>query len=308
MSHKPTTRLTVVTVLYRSGEMLRKTLPTWAASARGHAVDFVFVDNSPGDAAQIIAECFGDISYQYLPDPTNPGFAAGANRGVQAATAQSVVLLNPDVWLHEDSITRMLEAVGRTPDVPIAVGLAMHGTDYVGIDLHPISLFIDRRSESARGPLGPSGGAAILPVSLFEALGGLDESMFAWGEDADFAFRAYSAGLRTGVLDLSLPHAWGHSVEGDASLSEFRSYLLARNRLLVAWRNLTLPLLVLLIPLLVVAHAGLAVRRARQGLLSSFAKGVLHGTTRGPAARRRRVGTRFGIRLLLKYVSVRSAS
>src|SRR5258706_506381 len=100
-------RLAVVTVLYRSSGMLAKTGPTWVASARGQAVEFVFVDNSPGDGGQaVIGECFADVPHRYRPDPTNPGFAAGCNRGLEAVTADHVMLLNPDVWLHGDSLAR----------------------------------------------------------------------------------------------------------------------------------------------------------------------------------------------------------
>ncbi|GIG62101.1 glycosyl hydrolase [Longispora fulva] len=310
MSSRPTPRLSVITVLYRSAEMLRETLPTWVASGQGLPVEYVFVNNTPDDGSlEVIRACLGDEGYRYLPDHTNPGFAGGCNRAVAAVDAGHVMLLNPDVWLHGDSLGLVLAAIDADPSSPVAVGMRMHGRSYVGIDLHPIGLFIDRPADLGRGPLGPSGGAAVLPRELFERTGGFDEPMFAWGEDADLAFRMYAAGVRTRTLDLDLPHAWGHSVEGDSGLGEFRAFLLARNRLLVAWRNFSVPLMAVMLPLLVLTHLALAVRKARQGLLGAFLKGVGHGLAQGPRARRRRTGRRFGFRLLRTYLSAgRSAS
>lgn len=307
MPADPRPRLTVVTVLYRSADMLAKTLPTWVRSAEGLPVEFIFADNAPdGSCLAVIEQNLPPGARRYLPDETNPGFATGCNRAVAQAGADHVLLLNPDVWLEEDSLSRILAAIDAEPAVPLAVGLFMHGREYTGIDLNPIGLFVDRPAGAGRGPLGPSGGAGVFPAELFRQYGGLYEPMFAWGEDADLALRLYAAGVRTATLDLGLPHAWGHSVEGDAGLSEFRSFLLARNRVLVAARDLTWPLLVCAAPVLFLAHVALAARRARQGLLGSFLRGVGRGLATAPAARREWRGHRFGLADLFGYLRGRA--
>ncbi len=296
--------LAVVTVLYRSAEMLAKTAPTWAASARGLAVEFVFVDNSPGDGSEaVVAECFAEIPHRYLPDPSNPGFAGGCNRALDAVTAGHVLLLNADVWLSGDSLTQILAAIGQAPDAPLAIGLTMQTRDYVGIDLNPISLFIDRPADTARGPLGPSGGAAVFPVELLRRFGGFYEEFFAWGEDADLAFRLYASGVRTRALNLSLPHAWGHSVAGDRNLGRRRAFLLARNRVLVAARTFSGPLLLTALPVMVLGHGALALRRIRQGTLVPFLSGIGQGLRGALRARRGWTGPRFGIGSLRRYWS-----
>jgi GT2 family glycosyltransferase len=295
-------KLAVLTVLYRSAEMLAKTAPTWVESARGRAVEFVFVDNSPGDGSEaVIGECFADIPHRYRPDPSNPGFAAGCNRALEEVTAEHVLLLNADVWLSEDSLARILAAVEEAPDAPFAIGLTMQGRDYAGIDLNPISLFIDRSADAARGPLGPSGGAAVFPVALLRRFGGFHEEFFAWGEDADLAFRLYASGVRTRALNLSLPHAWGHSVAGDRGLGRRRAFLLARNRVLVAARTFSGPLLLTALPVILLGHGALALRRIRQGTLVPFLAGVGQGLRAAGRARRGWAGPRFGIGSVLRY-------
>ena len=299
-------RLAIVTVLYRSADMLARTLPTWVVSAKGLPVEFVFVDNMPEDGCrEVIAGCLAESEYRYLPDASNAGFAAGCNRAAEAVTAPHMFLLNPDVWLRAESLSAIVEAVAEAPDVPIAVSLAMGGTEYAGIDVHPIALFIDRRVGVGRGPLGPSGGAAVFPAALFTRFGGFHEDLFAWGEDADLAYRLYAAGVRTATLGLDLPHAWGHSVDGDQGLGRFRAFLLARNRLLVAARTFTWPLLVIGLPVIALAQCGLALRRARQGLLRPFLAGVGRGLGTALRARRTHHGARFGLGTLVRYVNGR---
>ncbi|MEU7614347.1 glycosyltransferase [Micromonospora sp. NPDC049204] len=300
--------LTIVTVLYRSSDMLTQTLPTWVRSAEGLPVRFIFADNWPEDGCEkVVAGWLDEERYEYLPDSSNPGFAAGCNRAVAAARTNHVLLLNPDVWLPDDALARMCAAIAEDPGTPIAVGLAMHGGEYIGIDVNPVSLFIDRTATAARGPLGPSGGAAVFPTELFHQFGGFYEHLFAWGEDADLAYRLYASGYRTRALDLVLPHAGGHSVEGDNKLQGFRAFLLARNRLLVAARVFTWPLMLLAMPVLALAHLALAARRVRQGLLWPFLRGVGRGLAESPAARRQWNGKRFGFASLYSYLTVRRA-
>ena len=304
-----TEALTVVTVLYRSAPMLAETLPTWVRSAAGLPVRFVFADNWPEDGcAKVIAGCLDEDWYTYLPDPANPGFAAGCNRAVAAAGTGHVLLLNPDVWLRDDSLTRIREAIDASPGDPIAVGLAMRGGEFTGIEVHPISLFNDRPAGSRRPPIGPSGGGAVFPTSVYQEFGGFHEHLFAWGEDADLAYRLYAAGRRTHPLDLALEHAGGHSVDGDGKLLGFRAFLLARNRILVAARTFSWPLALLAIPVIALAHCALAARRARQGLLRPFLRGVARGLLESPAARREWRGQRFGIASLTGYLRTGRAS
>lgn len=308
MNETPFTGLTVVTVLYRSADMLTETLPTWVRSAGELPIRFIFADNWPEDGCEkLAADHLAGDRYDYLPDSSNPGFAAGCNRAVAAATTSHILLLNPDVWLPDEALARICAVVAKDPRTPVAVGLAMHGGEYVGIDLNPISLFIDRSATAARAPLGPSGGAAVFPTELFRRFGGFYEHLFAWGEDADLAFRLYASGLRTRGLDLVLPHAGGHSVEGDNKLQVFRAFLLARNRLLVAARTFTWPLLLVALPILALAHLALAARRVRQGLLRPFLRGIGRGLVEGPAARRQWTGERFGFATLLSYLTTRRA-
>jgi N-acetylglucosaminyl-diphospho-decaprenol L-rhamnosyltransferase len=282
--------IAVVTVLYRSRAMLEQTLPTWVKAAQSTPVEFVFVDNDPADGCrELIGEHLD--TFTYLPDPANAGFAAGCNRGAAATGASHVMFLNPDVWLAADTLSIVDQQVG---DAPLAVGL----NQYTGIDLHVVSLFIDRRAGRRRGPLGPSGGGAVFPRTLFLEHGGFCAEMFAWGEDADLAFRLWAAGVRTRALDLGLRHASGHSVGGDPELLGKRAFWLARNRVMLIRRTFSRPLLLVALPWLAACQVVLGLIRLRQGLLRPFARGVAAGlrtpsTTQGP---------RFGLRHLWRYL------
>ncbi|MEE3919913.1 hypothetical protein V2I01_21360 [Micromonospora sp. BRA006-A] len=185
--------LTVVTVLYRSAGMLAETLPTWVRSAGDLPIRFVFADNWPSDGcAEVIAGNLPADRYAYLPDSTNPGFAAGCNRGGDGRH-EPPAAAEPGRVAAGRRAGPDLRRRRRRPGRPARCRPRQHGGEYVGIDLNPVSLFIDRRSTASRAPLGLAGGAAVFPAALYRRFGGFDEHLFAWGEDADLAFRLYAA-------------------------------------------------------------------------------------------------------------------
>lgn len=202
---------------------------------------WTFVDNSPDDSdlIRLRALCAEPAHPTFLSLP-NPGFAAACNMAVQASRAEWVLLLNPDVMMDASGLAQML-AYLREPTrnaESIAVSLTTGSRGHAGVYERNFHWFADRPLSASGDLLGPSGGAGLYRRDIFLSIGGFHEPLFAWGEDADLAYRLHSSGYSCEILDLRLPHRGGHSVASPDGARR-KAWLLNRNRVVIAKRNLS---------------------------------------------------------------------
>ncbi len=150
----------------------------------------------------------------------NVGFAGAVNRGLERARGTYVLILNPDTEVHAEAIDVLLDAISGAQDVG-AVGPLLLNVDgtvqpqckrgrltpltglayAVGLDRlcpnHPVLDGYLRRGEGydeERDVRGLMGSCMMLRRSALDAVGGLDESMFLYGEDLDLSYRLCDAG------------------------------------------------------------------------------------------------------------------
>jgi N-acetylglucosaminyl-diphospho-decaprenol L-rhamnosyltransferase len=136
----------------------------------------------------------------------NLGFPAACNRGVRAGRGEIIVLLNNDVVCRPDFLERLVapfdddERVGSVAALLLkpgeerieSFGLAVDPTLAGFPRLRGLPL---REIQAMHSTLvGPSGAAAAFRRRAWEAVGGLDEAVFAYGEDVDLALRLLAAG------------------------------------------------------------------------------------------------------------------
>ncbi|GGU07041.1 glycosyltransferase family 2 protein [Nocardioides albus] len=149
-------------------------------------------------------------------ETANVGYAAGINLGVETLGGSGPILvLNPDVRLHEHAVTemvgaladpavgivapRVLEADGRPslslrrePSLGRALGLSRTGA-------HRLTEKVsDPVAYSSAGVVDWALGAALLVSrECHDRLGGWDESYFLYSEETDLCLRARDIGLVT---------------------------------------------------------------------------------------------------------------
>jgi hypothetical protein len=93
-------------------------------------------------------------------------------------------------------------------------------------------------------PLGPTGGAALIPLEAFNEVGGFDERMFAYLEDVDLALRMYCAGWRC-RLEPAATAVHRHSATlGSGSRAKNRLMGFSRGYLLRRYGTLRAPRLI----------------------------------------------------------------
>lgn len=242
-------RVGVITVSYGSGEDLERFL----ASLRKFCpadTDVIVVDNKPGpDGVAEIADRHGA---QYLPLPSNPGYGAGMNAGVEQLRQDeqegkrfdAFFVCNPDTYFVEDSITPLSTALMSSSKIG-AVGpklLNDDGSVYPSARAIPSvgtgighGLFVSiwpnnpwtRAYKSSAGYNSQresgwlSGAAVMVKASVWDQLGGFDEGYFLNFEDIDLGFRISKAGCSNVLVPTThVVHSGGHSLKKHAEASE----------------------------------------------------------------------------------------
>jgi hypothetical protein len=166
----------------------------------------------PADEVIVVDNGSSDGSLEYLRDEhpnvrvltqgRNTGFAYAANRGIEAAGAEMVALINTDVVLSPDWLERMTAALVARPDAASAtskmLSLDEPGRVYDAGDVLRRDGACDQRGRfgpddgrfDAPGEVfGACAGAALYRQTAVTAAGGFDERFFAYLEDVDLALR-----------------------------------------------------------------------------------------------------------------------
>jgi GT2 family glycosyltransferase len=110
------TEYAVVVVSHNHADMLPACM---AAVGRLEPVPrtVVVVDNASSDRSCAAADAFADrLPLQLLQEPTNTGFPAAANRGIEATDSPWVLSLNPDCAPRPDFVGRLLAATAERPE------------------------------------------------------------------------------------------------------------------------------------------------------------------------------------------------
>lgn len=246
-------------------------IPTWNSedvvencllSVRGQKRAFdevVVVDNCSNDGTKSVVRQFAPN--KIIEFSSNRGFAAAINAGIQASTADLLVWLNADACLDENFLDVLNESEQRHPETGMFVPKIMLGergqtTTCDLIENVGNHLWLDGlnwcigRGEHDRGQFGethtvmfPSGAVCAIRRVVFDAVGLLDESFFAYGEDADFGLRAFLAGYRCKFVATARAR---HLLSQSLGINSARKvYLVERNRILVAWKNFPVGILAL---------------------------------------------------------------
>ncbi len=218
--------------------------------------EIIIVDNGSSDGS---VDCIrnwtkrlGRAEGIYLD--RNTGFCEGNNIGFSKARGEWIALFNNDAVAEPG----WLEELVRHGDVDSRVGMLGSKILFVEpkgiIDKAGHLIYWDGQNRG-RGTmerdtgqydkveeiLWPDACAALYHRQVFEETGGFDESFFAFGDDADLGMRARLLGWSARYVPTAVVHH-RHSATAGA-YSPLKVMLVERNRLLLAVKNFSLPLL-----------------------------------------------------------------
>lgn len=200
-------RCGVVIVNWNAGGDLADCVRTLRSGVGGRVDEIVVVDNDSTDDS--LAQLERSAGVTVVHAGRNLGFAAGVNLGVRQCQSRLLLLLNPDVRVLPGAIDAAVRYLDAHPEVGIAGAVLWDGrgrwqpsAGRFGVLGHLLldTRMVRRRVRRTRYVDWIHGAFLLMPRSLFDDLGGLDERFFMYGEDIDFCARARAAGYRTAIV------------------------------------------------------------------------------------------------------------
>ena len=205
--------LAAVIVTHNSAHVVGNLLDSLPAAFGPLSADVIVVDNDSTDDTVNVVLARGDCR---IVRSANIGYAGGINLGVrQSPDAPAILILNPDVVLHANSVPPLLAALSQ-PGVGIVAPQVRseHGGLELSLRREPtilralgltktkLPVFSEYVAELAAyespRPVDWAIGAVLaMSRTCFDALGGWDESYFLYSEEVDVSLRARDAGLVT---------------------------------------------------------------------------------------------------------------
>ena len=234
MSGSDRPAVSALVVNHNAGDGLRRCLErlltiaeAWRPDDAGNpgspaGLEAVVVDNASVDGSAAAVREFESAASPVLPvrlieSDRNLGFGAGCNLAAAKSAGRHLLLLNPDAWIDEVSLRRLVEALesdGRLGVTAPSLHYPNGSRQFVwappvGVLGEAIQRFRNR-FEKARWNHGllprllkPAVGAGwftaaclLVRRSAFDAVGGFDEGFFLYFEDADLGLRLHRAGFR----------------------------------------------------------------------------------------------------------------
>jgi hypothetical protein len=208
--------LSVVIVNWNSGDHLGRLLDSLAPLEEELTETWV-VDNASRDSS---LDGFGDYpAVRILALTENLGFAGAANEAISRSNSSFVLLLNPDIQVIPESMSRLYQEMVVRPRAGIVCGSLrdLDGKPQNGFQIRPLPtwknvlsdvLFIDDLKEWWSGSRPSQGGdqtrklvfeqpaaaAWLLRKEAWSELGGFDTRFYpAWFEDVDFCRRMHDS-------------------------------------------------------------------------------------------------------------------
>jgi GT2 family glycosyltransferase len=245
--------ISVVVVNWNRKQLLHACLAS-LASQQGVVCEVIVVDNGSLDGSADMAEF--EFGARVIRNQENRGFCAANNQGIAVARGEFIALLNNDAEAGPGWLAALEQCCNQSPRVGMAASKVLVWEDPGRIDKAGHLIFPDGQNRGRgtgqpdRGQfdreeevLWPDGCAALYRKSMLDEIGGFDEDLFAYGDDAELGLRARIAGWSCLYTPRAVVrHHRGATLGKD---SGWRLSLIERNRVLLAARHFPLALLLL---------------------------------------------------------------
>jgi GT2 family glycosyltransferase len=243
--------ISIVIPTLDAGDMLVRCLDSFDAGR--DEVEVILVDNASTDGSVDAARARYP-SVRVVRNETNRGYSPACNVGAAQATAPFVLFLNNDATITPADLDTLL-AAARSDGTgavwqPVTNGVD-GGVESIGDAFTWWGVFrhLDAVPDAPTADVFSTVGAAMLVRrATFEALGGFEDSYFAYNEETDLCWRARMAGHDVRVVrDAHVVHI-GSETTGQLFEPHDVRYLVFRNRIRTNLANPSRATLLRLVP------------------------------------------------------------
>jgi hypothetical protein len=205
---------------------------------------------------------------EIIQNENNDGFAKGNNDALKVALALNydyAILFNPDTIIAPSCVSEMVQAAKIDNKVgAVQARLMLHPETELINSLGNATHFLgfgycvgyrermDEPKMALKNIMYPSGAAVLFNLSALKEVGLFDEVFWMYNEDQDLGWRLWLSGYTCVVAPAAVVY---HKYEFSKSIKKY--YWMDRNRILVMWKNYSLPTLVLIFPAFVIMELGL---------------------------------------------------
>lgn len=228
--------LSVIIVNWNVRDLLRECLRSIERGPGGLRLEVIVVDSASSDGSvAMVANEFPWVVL--LPQAENVGFPRGNNIGLYRAKGRYLLLLNPDTEVIGDALPKMVAFLRADPTIgalgpqllnpdgtiqssrrrfPTLVTGFIESTWLEGYAPQVVRQYraLDLPDDAIADVDWVVGACIMVPQTVYETVGGMDEAYFMYSEELDWCRRIKSAGGRVVYYPLAqVKHYYGKSSE-----------------------------------------------------------------------------------------------
>ncbi len=249
--------------------------------------EIIVVDNgSEDDSVDMMKREFPEV--KILRMRKNEGFCRAVNKGIHAAKAPYILLLNNDTRAEATFVKEMFRGIRRHKNC-FSCQAKMIQKDYPDLiddagDFYSALgwAFADGKGEpewehnNEKKIFSSCAGAAIYRKSILDKIGLFDESHFAYLEDLDLGYRAKRYGYENWFLPKARVYHVGSGTTG-SQYNKFKVRHSARNNVYVIYKNMPVWQILWNLPFLTAGFCMKGLFFWKKGLASEYWKGFFEG-------------------------------
>lgn len=210
--------LSIVIVSWKVRDLLKKNLEAIFKSTGGISFEVFVVDNKSSDGTfEMVSQEFPQVNL--ILNNVNAGFAKANNQAIEMAQGKYVLLLNPDMRVFPDTLSRMFDFMERRTDAGIASCRLVKESGENIPHLRKFPTLLDQLAVVLKIPhVYPEildnylmrdfdyakeadvdsvrGAFFMIRREVIDAIGKLDERYFVWFEEVDYCKRVINAGMK----------------------------------------------------------------------------------------------------------------
>ena len=276
--------VSIIILNYNAGKLIEECVDSIYQSNYKN-FEIILVDNNSKDESHVkCKEKFPLINL--IANKENLGYCEGNNVGIRVANGKFVIILNPDTIVEPNWINELLRGYEKFGDgIYQPKFLTIDNESILQSTGNMIQLFgfgysrnkgdkDENQSNNIENINYASGTCLFTTKEIFTQLGFFDSFLFAYHDDLDLCWRASMQGIQSYYIPTSIVF---HPSEGFSfKWSNFKFFLLERNRLYCLFTHYSHSTILKFLPSLVLVDIAVSIFYLKNGLFTEKIKASLN--------------------------------